>query len=151
MEEASMWYNGSLSAKNTFGPLDPILRDRVIRQRVLQYSLDNEISWHWTADFRGGSALTHKKEHSISVLRCCYSSVARFRDSVKFKRVLLFNRSRYHNVQSYFWNAQLESDPKHIWLARLSLMVIELIAVKIYEIAESGNANSTQTSTTFAV
>jgi len=44
------------------------------------------------------------------------------------------------NVQSYFWNARLESDPKHTRLARLSLMVIELIAIKIDEIAESGNA-----------
>jgi len=38
-----------------------------------------------------------------------------------------------------FWNAQLESDPKHTRHARISLMDIELIAIKIYQIAESGN------------
>ena len=38
-----------------------------------------------------------------------------------------------------FWIAQLESDPKHTEHARLSLMVLELIAVKFYKIAKSGN------------
>jgi len=36
-----------------------------------------------------------------------------------------------NNVQSYFWNAQLESDPKHTRHARLSLMVKKLDANKI--------------------
>ena len=38
-----------------------------------------------------------------------------------------------------FWNAQLESDPKHTRHARLSSIVKKLDAIKIYEIAESGN------------
>jgi len=42
------------------------------------------------------------------------------------------------NVESYFWNAQLEGDPKHIWHARLSSMVKKLDTIKIYEIAECG-------------
>jgi len=49
----------------------------------------------------------------------------------------------------FFWNAQLESDPKHTRLARLSLMFIELIAIKIYEIAESGNTGVDQKSLHF--
>ena len=44
--------------------------------------------------------------------------------------------------EPYFWNAHLESDPKHTWHARLSLMVKKLDAIKIYEIAESGNTAS---------
>ena len=44
-----------------------------------------------------------------------------------------------NNVESYFWNAQLESDPKHIRHDRLSLMVKKLDSIKNYEIAESGN------------
>jgi len=43
-----------------------------------------------------------------------------------------------------FGNAQLESDPKHTRHARLSLMVKKLDAIKIYEIAESGNTGSIQ-------
>ena len=43
------------------------------------------------------------------------------------------------NVLSYFWNAQLESDPEYTRHARLSLMVKKLDAIKIYEIAESDN------------
>jgi len=43
------------------------------------------------------------------------------------------------NIMFFFWNAQLESDPKHIRHARLSLMVKKLDAIKICEIAESGN------------
>ena len=35
------------------------------------------------------------------------------------------------NVESYFWNAQLERDPKHIRRAKLSLMVKELDAINI--------------------
>jgi len=36
------------------------------------------------------------------------------------------------------WIAQLESDPEHTRHARLSLLVLELIAVKIYQIAKFG-------------
>ena len=45
------------------------------------------------------------------------------------------------NLKKYpfFINFQLESDPKHIRHAGLSLMVLELIAVKIYGIAKCGN------------
>jgi len=50
---------------------------------------------------------------------------------LKVKYNIIFN--------PFFWNAQLESDPKHTRHARLSLMVNELIAIKIYEIAESGD------------
>ena len=44
-----------------------------------------------------------------------------------------------NNVESYSWNAQLESDPKHTRHAKLSLMVKKLDTIKLYEIAESGN------------
>jgi len=50
------------------------------------------------------------------------------------------------NVESYFWNAQLERDPKHIRRAKLSLMVKELDAIKIYEIAESCNSDRSKDS-----
>jgi len=48
-----------------------------------------------------------------------------------------------NNVESYFWNAQLESDPEHTRPARFSQMVKKLDAIKIYEIAESGNTGVT--------
>jgi len=50
-----------------------------------------------------------------------------------------FLTGKDNNVKSYFWNAQLESDPKHTQHDRFSWMVKKLDAIKIYEIAESGN------------
>jgi len=59
-----------------------------------------------------------------------------------------FNASYFLTVKDnimfdpIFWIAQLESDPNHIRHARLSLMIKKLDAIKIYEIAESGNIGS---------
>ena len=50
-----------------------------------------------------------------------------------------FLTGKDNKVESYLWNAQRESDPKHTRHDRLSLMVKKLDAIKIYEIAESGN------------
>ena len=55
------------------------------------------------------------------------------------------NASKFLTVRdniTYFWNGQLESDPKHSRQAWLSLMVTKLDAIKFYEIAESGNTGT---------
>jgi len=76
----------------------------------------------------------------VHCFRCLLSSVLSDSATPSNLNASNFLTVEDDNVESNFLNAQLESDPKHTRHARLSLMVKKLDAIKVYEIAESGNS-----------
>jgi len=65
------------------------------------------------------------------------STVATFRDSVPLNAVTFLTGEDKRVINTIFLKDQLKSNPKHTRTAQLSLMVLTLIVVKIYEKCEN--------------